>query len=325
MMRACLAAAIVLLSACAEAPEDVAQGYIEGDFLFIAAEESGRILSLPAAEGARVSAGGLLFRLEAERESAALAAATARAEQAAEELADLERGARPQRLKVLNAGIARAQADLALARRRLERRRVLAAGPAVSPETLDEAEAAFQIAQARLAEAREQRALERLPARAARIAAARAGVRAARAETEAQEAVLARHRVTAPADGTVQEVLRRPGELAPAGAPVISFLPADARRAVFFISQSQLTQVDIDMAVSIACDGCPDGLTAPIRFIADAVEFTPPVIFGPAERKRLLIRVEAAIPSDHAPALKPGQPITVTLPLSRAGGGWNVR
>lgn len=309
-----------LAGGCGEEPETVAQGYIEGDFLFIAAEQTGRIAELPVSEGDAMEAGALLVRLDTAVEDAALAAAEDRARRAGEQLADLERGARPQRLAVLDAAIAQREAELELARARLARRQSIAAGPAVSPEELDEAEADFEAAQAALREAREERELAALAARRDRIDAAEAELAAARAEAERRRRVIDERSVHVPSAGLVQELVRRRGEVAPAGGTVAVFLPDDARRAVFFVSQAQLPALSRGEQVGIACDGCPAGLTAPVSFIASEVVFTPPVIFGPQERERLLIRVEAAIPPEAAPGLHPGQPITVTLPSAPETG-----
>jgi HlyD family secretion protein len=310
---------LLLLTACSEAPENVAQGYIEGDYLFIGAEHGGRIAELKAAEGEKVAAGQPLFRLDTDVEAATLAAAEARAGQARAELRDRTRGARPQRIAVLDAAIRRARTEVKLARKRLERVERLWEREMVSRERLDEAKAAYESAQARLEERRQERELAGLPDRSQRVEAARQALAAARAEADRQQLRVRERTVRAPATGIVHELVRRAGEVAPRGATVMSFLPEDARRAVFFMDQAQLARINRDQPVAIACDGCPPDLRGRIDFIAREVAFTPPVIFGPQEREHLLVRVEAAIPPEHAPELKPGQPVTVRLPQQEPG------
>jgi HlyD family secretion protein len=67
----------------------------------------------------------------------------------------------------------------------------------------------------------------------------------------------------------------------------------------------------IDDRVSIRCDGCSPELTARISFISAEAEFTPPIIYSPQERSRLVFRVEAL--PDQPAALRVGQPVTVLL------------
>jgi HlyD family secretion protein len=305
---------MLVLAGCDEAPTNRAQGYIEGDFLTIAAQHPGRIAELPVNEGDPVAADAVLFRLDTQVAEAALAAAEARVQQAEEQLQDLTVGARPQEVAAFEAAVQRAQADLDLARARMERQLALFERNVASRATLDEAQAALVNAEARLEEAREQLELAQLPSRIDRIEAAEAALAAATSDAEQQRRLIAEHTGRAPEDGLVQEVLRRRGEVVGAGGAVILFLPEDARRAVFFVAQAQLPGLSQGTMVAIACDGCPDGLEAPVSFIDREVQFTPPVIYGPDERQRLVTRVEARLPADQAGRLHPGQPITVTLP-----------
>jgi len=309
----------LLLAACEDTAAPKANGYVEGDFVFIGPESKGRIARLAVEEGAAVAAGKRLFKLDTRVEESALAGARLRAREAAARLADLERGARPQRIRALEAAVARAQAERELAEKRLTRRQTISKSPAISPEVLDEAESAFDAATAQVEQAKEELALARLPAREKEIEAARRARDAARAEAERLRREIARHTVAAPKPGYSQEILRREGEVAQPGQPVLSLLPEDGRRAVFFVRQAVAPRLDHGTQVDIQCDGCPEGLTAPITFVDSEVAFTPPVIFSPDQRERLMIRMEAKLPAGAAPALKPGQPITVRYPDSGPG------
>src|SRR3546814_10002799 len=92
-----LAAALAtFVEGCDRQDPDSAQGYVEGDFLLIAAEQSGRIAALPVREGTHVDAGALLFRIDDRVEAAMLAGAEERIAQAQAELDDLLRGAGPE-------------------------------------------------------------------------------------------------------------------------------------------------------------------------------------------------------------------------------------
>ncbi|HET8726522.1 MAG TPA: secretion protein HlyD, partial [Alphaproteobacteria bacterium] len=82
-------------------------------------------------------------------------------------------------------------------------------------------------------------------------------------------------------------------------------------RVRFFVPEPLMSSLRTGETVAIGCDGCPTGLTAEIVFVSPEAEFTPPVIFGPEERAKLVFMVEAA-PTGNAADLLPGQPVSVT-------------
>jgi HlyD family secretion protein len=64
--------------------------------------------------------------------------------------------------------------------------------------------------------------------------------------------------------------------------------------------------------VLLSCDGCPDGLSATVTYVADEPEFTPPVIYSVDSRQKLVYLVEARPEADKL-ALQPGQIVDVRL------------
>lgn len=122
--------ALVLLTAvplAACAPEERGlQGYVEGDYVTVAAPDAGWIDTIDVERGAAVEPGTLLFTLDATRETAARDAAKASAAQAAARLALAETELmRQEKLAPTSAGSrqrldqARAERDSALAARDL--------------------------------------------------------------------------------------------------------------------------------------------------------------------------------------------------------------
>ncbi len=118
-------------------------------------------------------------------------------------------------------------------------------------------------------------------------------------------------RRVAPADALVHDVMYRPGEWVPAGAPVVALLPPAAIHVRFFVPQTLLPRVSPGAAVQVRCDGCPAPLAARIRQVATHAEYTPPVIYSNGQRAKLVFMVEARpAPADGA-RLRPGQPVDV--------------
>ena len=144
------------------------------------------------------------------------------------------------------------------------------------------------------------------------IDAAAASAEAARhALTEAEKS-LGKRKVAAPADGTVEEVYFRPGEVVNAGQAVIALLPPRNLKVRFFVAEPVRAGLQVDQNVELTCDGCPADLHAKISFIAREAEFTPPVIFSREQREKLVYLVEAR-PDGLSAELTAGQPVTVKL------------
>jgi hypothetical protein len=104
------------------------------------------------------------------------------------------------------------------------------------------------------------------------------------------------------------------GEWVPAGAPVVSLLPAANVKARFFVPEPQLGRVKVGQQVRLACDGCGEPVEARITFIAPQAEYTPPVIYSKDNRAKLVFLVEARPSAADAAKLHPGQPRDAPLP-----------
>ena len=141
---------------------------------------------------------------------------------------------------------------------------------------------------------------------------AEAALRQANANLAWSETRLARRRALSPAEGTIQQVYYRPGETVPAGRPVVALLPPANLKIRFFAPQAQLPEIKFGDSVVITCDGCENGLTGKVSFIARSSEYTPPVIYSLDERAKLVFLIEAR--PDQPEKFRVGQPVTVSLP-----------
>ncbi len=122
---------------------------------------------------------------------------------------------------------------------------------------------------------------------------------------------LTRRKVFSPVDGTVQQVYFRPGEMVPAGRPVLALLPPGNVKVRFYLPESMLPRIAYGDEIKINCDGCEADLTAKVSFIAKQAEFTPPVIYSLEERAKLVFLIEAL--PQKPDSLRVGQPLSVTL------------
>lgn len=310
---AALALATILV-ACAEPADAVWAGYVEGDYVYVAAPIGGALAQLSVQRGQPVEKDGLLFALDATAERAAREEAAARERSAQAQAADADKGRRNDEIAVTQSQLAQARAQAALAASELARTRQLVAQGFLSPSKLDDASAAERQARARTAELEAALRVARLPSRSDERAAAQAQADAARSALAQQQWREAQKSQRAPTAGIVADSYFRVGEWVNAGQPVVSLLAPGAVRARFFVPEGELGTVALGQAVELRCDGCGAPMPARIDFIATQAEYTPPVIYSNAQRARLVFMVEARPEAKDAARLKPGQPVDVRRP-----------
>lgn len=294
------------------------QGWIEGNFLFVGPDESGRLTKLAVNEGDAVKQGDRLFAVQSDLEAAEMQQAEAALSEAKARLARAQAAQqRPEEIAVLEAQRQRAEAALEKSGPELTRAKDLVAKGVAPQSRLDEAAATFASDQASLAAAQHQIEVARLEARSEDIAAARAVVEQAQSRVAAAGVSLKRRTIVAPADGLVQEIFYRDGEVVPAGRPVLSLLPPGNVKLRFFVPETELARFSPGKRVEASCDGCAEPIAATVSFVSSEAEFTPPVIFSREERKKLVFRVEAR-PLDGA-HLRVGLPVTVGIAAKDIG------
>jgi HlyD family secretion protein len=293
----------------------LAVGYVEGEYVHLAPVTTAELVEVAVRQGDRVEAGQLVARQERTDAEIALSEARAARDQAKAELANLREGSRPEEIRVVEASIEAARVRLREAERVAERQTALAARGVVSEATVDEVVAERDTARTGLAQLEAELAVARLPARAGEVSAAESRLEGAEAAVRQAVWQLDQRDVAAPAAGAIADVFRRAGELAGPTAPVASLLPDGAYKLVVFVGETDVAHVAPGDGLTVRCDGCPDGLTATVAYVADEPEFTPPVIYSIENRQKLVYRVEAR-PAEGSGALRPGQIVDVSL----AGG-----
>ena len=313
---AALALAALALAACGNVGNGRMQGWIEADLVFVGPDEAGRIETLAVREGDQVAASAPLFAIDGELQRADVQTASAQVAEARARLARLESAQqRKEEVAVLQAQERRAESAVALSTADLDRQQQLAAKGIAATAQLDIAKANSNRDKAALEEVRRQITVAQMASRDEDIAAARESLAAAQARQSAAETKLTRRKVAAPVAGTVQQVYYRPGEMVPAGRPVVSLLPPGNIKVRFFVAETALAKIALGDAVQVMCDGCQP-IAARVTFIARAAEYTPPVIYSLEERNKLVFMVEAR--TDTPGNLRVGQPVSVALATQAA-------
>jgi HlyD family secretion protein len=312
LFAACaVAIAAALLPACDVKPADSFPGYVEAEYVRLAAPISGTLTHVHLNRGDKALASAPAFVLEQENERSAREEAMSHVARAQDQLANLRQGKRPDELAAIRAQLAQAQAALDLSNAELARSNRLVAQQFLSPASLDQARGAVARDQARMNEINAQLRQAVLGARNPEIAAAEQEVKAAQAQADQALWRVDQKTQRTPVAGDVVDVLYREGEWLPAGAAVLTLLPPANIKARFFLPQVQLGSIAVGQEVQLICDGCGAPIAAKISFIAREAEYTAPLIYSKENRANLVFMVEARPAVADAPRLHPGQPLEV--------------
>ena len=303
--------ALFLTNPNSDAPLPRFQGYVEGQTIYVSAEEGGTILRMHVDPGDDVQRNQTLFRQDTALKEIQFQQAEARLREAQARLRNVEAPQqRPEEIEVLRASERRAATASQLSAIELDRQRELFRKGVASKALVEQAEAAHQQNSAAQEEIRRQIVAAGLGGRDNDIRAAKAAVDAAKAALAEASERIAKAEVRAPEVGRVEDVFYRAGEVVPAGTPVLALLPDGNLRIRFFVPEPALSALSLGGAILVSCDGCAPDIESRITFIAREAEFTPPVIFSEEERSKLVFKVEArVIGNEHA--LPVGLPVTV--------------
>jgi HlyD family secretion protein len=296
---------------CSNESPNHTQGYIEGEFVYVASPLPGALRELHVQRGAQVKAGDPLFALEDAAEKANRDEAERRLAQARANLEDVKKGKRAPEIESIEAQLHQAKAALALSEKEFARQQDLYKSGASATRDLDLARTAKAEDQQRVSRLEADLATARLGARTDQITAAEATVRA-------QEAALARadwdftqKKQSAPHGGVVFDTLYREGEWVAAGRPVVALLPPQNIKVRAFVPQTKLSSIRVGDSFRVSVDGVSEPYVAKVSFISPQAEYTPPVIYSKESRSKLVFMIEGIFDAAVAEKLHPGQPVDV--------------
>ncbi|HUE13760.1 MAG TPA: efflux RND transporter periplasmic adaptor subunit [Planctomycetaceae bacterium] len=277
-----------------------------------------RIATVLVQEGDHVRRGQVLAELDTGRLVPQVTQAQAQVAAQRQVVERLHNGSRPEEIAQARANAASTAADSSNARRQYERVKKLfqqSAGQAVSQQDVDNAEAAAQVADAKLVA--NQKALELSVAgpRKEEVAENEARLRAQEAQLAFLCRQLADAQLKAPMDAVVRTRLMEPGEMASPQKAVYSLAIVDPKWIRAYVSEVDLGKVHPGMTASIMADSFPDRrFQGWIGFISPVAEFTPKTVQTDELRTALVyeVRVFVKDPSDD---LRLGMPATVSLAL----------
>jgi HlyD family secretion protein len=309
-----VALAPLIAAGCAGKAEPGFQGYVEGEFVYVGASIAGRVDSLSVKRGDQVAAGAPLFTLESDNEAAMRAQADAQLKAAQATLADLRSGKRAPEVNVARAQLVEAQSGATKSALALARNEAQYKIGGISRAQLDDSRTQHDADVARVHQLESEVSVAVLPSRDEQIRAQASQVAAAQAVVDQAAWRQRQTRVDAKRAGQVLDTLYEAGEFVSAGAPVVKLLPPANIKVRFFVPQATAGALAPGKQATIRCDGCGADIAATVTFVSTEAEFTPPIIYSNETRSKLVFMVEARPAEQNAARLRPGQPVSVTLP-----------
>ena len=307
-------AALACWTGCGRPDANRLQGYVEGEFVYVASPLAGALESLRVRRGVQVSQGDELFGLENGLEKAARDEAERRLAQARANLEDLKKGRRPSEIQSIEAQLLQARAALGLSEKELARQQELLRSPgATAVQDVDRARTAREQDAQRVAQLEADLQTARLGARADQIAAAEAEVRAREAALARADWELTQKRQFASQAGLVFDTLYREGEWVAAGRPVVALLPPQNIKVRVFVPETRVGSLHPGDRVQVTVDGVSERFAGNISYISPRAEYTPPVLYSRENRAKLVFLIEAVFEPKTAVNLHPGQPVDVQL------------
>ena len=288
------------LGACDGDQQAFYQGYVEGEFVYVAASEAGRLDRLAVTRGQQVSKGDALFALESEREAATQLAAQAQLAAAQAQLRDISTGKRPPELEVSRAQLAQALSESRRSAIQLARDIAQYRAGGIALAQLDDSRAQARSDAARVRALRAQLEVAHLPARDEQRVAQAAQVEAARAALAQADWTLAQKRLTASTAARVFDTLYREGEWVAAGNPVLVLLPPGNIKVRFFVPETVIGRLKIGQTAQLRCDACATPLALTLDYLStQAEERCPTLTPRPASGSKAAMTATALAP-DYA-------------------------
>lgn len=289
-------------------PSDIVEGQVEGTTVRVSGKMAGRIVDFYVSEGDTVHAGDTLVHIHSSIAQATLNQAEAMKQVAEAANRKVDAGTRQQIIGAAADMVATAQASVDITKKTYDRMERLYSQGVVSAQKRDEAKAAYDAATAQLGAAKNQLSLAKAGAQAEDKQAAQAMVNAAGGGVEMAEAVLEDSYLTAPCNGTIDEIYPEPGELVSMGAPIINIL-RDDRWVTFNVREEILNDFRMGQKVKVMIPGMDkkeiDVQVYYVRDMGNYAVWRATKVTGQYDSRTFQIKARP-VNADDAEGLRPG-------------------
>jgi HlyD family secretion protein len=241
--------------------------------------------------------------------------ARASRDQAAANLERLRNGSRPEEIEVARALEGERLATVQRAEQDFRRATKLAGAAAIARQELDQLQAAYLEANARLKSAIAARRLSEIGPRKEDIAAGKAQLDAELAKVIISERNLSDTRLIAPNDGIILTRAREKGAVVQAGETVLSLTLSRPVWIRTYVGEPDLGLVQPGAAVRVTTDAVSGRCyVGRVGFVSPLAEFTPKTVESRELRTDLVYRLRIVV-DDPDDSLRQGMPVTIKLEL----------
>ncbi|WP_112480405.1 HlyD family secretion protein [Vibrio variabilis] len=303
---------VLALLGCQNDDNGKALGTLERDRISFSSTANEIIRELPVREGTRVKTGDVLVRLDTKRQEAVLAHAIAEEAKASAYLLRLTNGERPEDIAAAKAQVDMAEAKLTEAQKNYSRASELVRKKLASQSQKDQAVASRDTARAELNSAKEEFSKLTAGSRPEDITQAEAALAAAKADVALQTQQLDELTITATRDGILDSLPYNLGERVSVGAFVAVVLADRIPYARVYVPSSVRVKFVPGLQVNVHVDGLDEVLAGTVRWVAADPSFTPYYALTEDERSRLMYLAEIDLP-ESAESLPTGVPAQVDL------------
>ncbi|MDP9177752.1 MAG: efflux RND transporter periplasmic adaptor subunit [Gemmatimonadota bacterium] len=320
-MRRALWLAALLATSCSREDRDsvTATGTLEVIEVDVAPITTGRVVRMLVDDGDSVRAGDTLAILSQPTAEPEIEQRQAQVEASRAGLSEAERGSRTAEINRAAAEFRAAETEATRTAADASRARALERAGAISLQQRQAAGATARQAAAHREALRQSLLLLRQGTRPERIAGARAQVAAAQAGLSATRAIVGDLTLTAPVPGVVLSRNAQPGEVVIAGQSAVTLGEVRRPWVRVYVNAREVPSIKVGSTAQATLDGLP-GRTFNGRVVAlnTKAEFTPRVALTEDERADMTFGVKIEF-NDTSGALKPGLPVTVTIPKKAPG------
>ncbi|MBI3013467.1 MAG: efflux RND transporter periplasmic adaptor subunit [Candidatus Tectomicrobia bacterium] len=219
---------------------------------------SGYLQSVPVQIGMRVAQGQVIAVVDQAEITQKVREAEAVLAKARAQMAEVRAGARPEELAQAEESWRQTKSRLENARINLERVRSLVRNGYVARQELDNAQLAYELAEAQSVAATNQLELVRKGARAEVREAMEAQVKQAEATLNQQRLQLENTVVRAPFSGNISRRFVDPGALVSTSTPLVTVVHSDTVKVLVNILEKDLPLIKVGAAIFVRTDAYPD-------------------------------------------------------------------